>query len=95
VVADQSTSMAKRGRKPSEVWQLFTLDEEKKHATCNACGLVRCKNVVTLEAHLAQCAQLPRATREVWAAAVQERKDLGHVPTKKRRTNGAQCPSHG
>jgi len=82
--------MAKRGRKPSEAWNFFTLNEDKKHATCTACGLIRCKNVMTLESHLSKCEQLDEATRDAWKAAVQERKDLKASAPKRRRHTSSQ-----
>jgi len=82
--------MAKRGRKPSEAWNFFTLLDDKKHAICTACGKVRCKNVTTLESHLSKCDQLDDATRAAWKTAVQERKDLKASALKRRKTSSSQ-----
>ena len=67
---------AKRGRKPSAVWQFFTLDDNKKHATCKACGIQRCKNVVTLENHVMNCEGLSDEAKQIW---------LGEPRAKKQR----------
>lgn len=76
--------MSKRGRKPGPVWEFFELTEDKLHATCNACGSQRCKNVITLENHMDQCDDLTDNDREKWQDILGER--LKGRPGKRRRT---------
>jgi len=69
------------------VWNFFELDDEKKHAICNACGTKRCKNVVTLENHLAACMQMTDEATAEWQAVLDERKKAR--PSKRRKTSAA------
>jgi len=75
----------KRGRKPGPVWNFFKLDDEKKHAICNACGTQRCKNVVTLENHLAACSKMTDEASAEWQAVLDDRKKA--PATKRRKTS--------
>ena len=84
-----ASSLGKRGRKPGPVWQFFKLDEEKKHAICNACGTKRCKNIVTLENHLAACSKMTEESSAAWQAILDERKQ---APAAKKRRKTSVCP---
>ena len=80
---------AKRGRKPSAVWQFFTMDDDKKHATCNACSTLRCKNVVTLENHMGVCDKLPDDDKAKWQAIIDQRAREGPPAAKRPRKSSA------
>ena len=82
---------AKRGRKPSEVWQWFTMSDDKKHAACNACEISRCKNVVTLENHMMVCEKLTDDDKAKWDAIVKRREDAPRPPKLARRACSV-CP---
>jgi len=80
-------AQSKRGRKPGPIWQFFTLDAAKKHATCNACGTQRCKNLTTLENHLAACSKMTDEAQASWQAVLDDRKQA--PPAKKSRKTSA------
>ena len=88
----------KRGRKPKPVWQFYSQDAEKKHAICNACGIQRCKNIITLENHLTVCAKLSAEDMSKWRAIKLQRErdedatgDESDEPPRKRRRRVTSC----
>jgi len=82
----------KRGRKPGPVWMFFTMEDDKLHARCNACGTRRCKNVVTLENHLEVCDQLSDNDRDKWEGILEQRKQSGRSSKRRRLSSHRRYP---